>query len=433
MAGIQKLCAASIAIAALCLSPNAFSEVSVPPFYEASAKIKPEGKLGQIVKKEKVATPISGAQAWRIAYISSDVNDRKTISTGLLISPVGKAPKEGRPIVSWSHGTTGSAQNCGPSQQLNPAVDLNEYYLTNGNSWTDYGVLSLTEFIKEGYVVVATDYQGLGGGGKHQYTVGKTQARDAINAIRAAGSVKEIGTNKKALIYGWSQGGYATLTAASSNDYVAQKGTVYDDIELVGIVALSPVNMSGVMQEALSSGVTPEQALLKVSEPLSQNMFDWAHLASLMWGIQAANPETLKLTEWFTPEGAKVFNEVSMNKCFHVLSDSLNYAYGTKYKTLMNPVPANAKAWADAMIAGGIANVKPSAPVLMFRGTNDAVPKGMVDIYQGQMCKMGANVQHIELAGATHFSSPVEAQRTFLPWVKDRFTGKPLANACAGS
>ena len=73
---------------------------AVPPFYVAASKIKPEGKLGQVVKKEKVATEISGAQAWRIAYISSDVNDLKTISTGLLIAPVGAAPNEGRPIVS---------------------------------------------------------------------------------------------------------------------------------------------------------------------------------------------------------------------------------------------------------------------------------------------------------------------------------------------
>jgi len=64
---------------------------ALPPFYVAASQMKPEGKLGQVVKKEKVATEIPGAQAWRIAYISSNVNDLKTISTGLLISPVGRA------------------------------------------------------------------------------------------------------------------------------------------------------------------------------------------------------------------------------------------------------------------------------------------------------------------------------------------------------
>ena len=403
---------------------------AVPLFYVAASEINQEGKLGRVVKKEKVATQIPGAQAWRIAYISSDVNDLKTISTGLLIAPVGPKPKEGRPIISWAHGTTGSAQNCGPSQQLNPAVALNEYYLPNGNSWTDYGVLSLPELIKEGYVVVATDYQGLGGGGKHQYTVGLTQARDVINAMRAAGSIQETGSSKRALIYGWSQGGYATLAAASSSDYLAKKGSVFDGIELVGVVALSPVNMSGVTQALMSSGESSEQTLVKVAAPLSQSIFDWAHLAAMMYGLQVAYPNKLQLTDWFTPEGAKVMDQLSNNKCFHVLSDSLTYSYGDSYKSLMKPVPSNAKAWIEAMIAGGIPNKAPAVPVLMYRGTKDAVPKPMVDIYEAQMCKMGANVKHIELEGATHFTSPVEAQLTFLPWIKDRFANKSLANAC---
>ena len=421
-----------LAIACSALLPLVtHADPAIPPFYVAASKIKPEGKLGQVVKKEKVATEIPGAQAWRIAYISSDVNDLKTISTGLLVAPVGPAPKVGRPIVSWSHGTTGSAQNCGPSQQINPVVQLNEYYLPNGDSWTDYGILSISELIKEGYVVVATDYQGLGGGGKHQYAVGQTQGRDAINAIRAAGSVKETGAGKKALLYGWSEGGYSVLSAGGSKEYLAQNGTAYDNIKLVGIVALSPVNLSGVAQYAMSSnGNDADKAMNEIAAPLSKDIFMWGHLAGMMYGLQAAYPNQLNLTDWFTPEGAKVFDQLSNNKCFHVLSDSLTYSYGDSYKLLVRQVPSNSKAWISAMISGGIPNNVPAAPVLMFRGTKDAVPKPMVDIYELETCKLGGNVQHIELEGATHFTSPVEAQQTFLPWIKDRFAGKRLANAC---
>jgi pimeloyl-ACP methyl ester carboxylesterase len=424
----------SLMLALVCsqlISLNTKAAPSVPPFYVVASQIKPEGKLGQVVKKEKVATEIPGAQAWRIAYISSDVNNLKTISTGLLIAPIGQAPKGGRPIVSWSHGTTGSAQNCGPSQQINPAVPLNEYYLMNGNSWEDYGVLSLAELIKEGYVVVATDYQGLGGGGKHQYAVGETQGRDTINAIRAAGAIKEVGAGKKALLYGWSEGGYSVLSAGGSKEYLAQTGTAFDGIELVGVVALSPVNLSGVAQYAMmSSSNNSDQAMEKITAPLSQNIFLWGHLAGMMYGMQAAYPEKLQLTDWFTPEGAAVFDQLSNNKCFHVLSDTLTYSYGDNYKSLVKSVPINTQAWIEVMIAGGIPNNAPTVPVLVFRGTKDAVPKPMVDIYEAQMCKMGGNVQHIELDGATHFTSPLEAQRTFLPWINDRFANKPLANGC---
>jgi len=423
----------TIACSAL-LPLAAYAAPAIPPFYVAASKIKPEGKLGQVVKREKVATDIPGAQAWRIAYISSDANDLKTISTGLLVAPLGPAPKEGRPIVSWSHGTTGSAQNCGPSQQINPVVQLNEYYLPTGDSWTDYGILSISELIKEGYVVVATDYQGLGGGGKHQYAVGQTQGRDAINAIRAAGSFRETGAGKKALLYGWSEGGYSVLSAGGSKDYLDKSGSAYDGIDLVGVVALSPVNLSGVAQFAMSKGGgDSDKAMNEISAPLSNNIFMWGHLAGMMYGLQAAYPEKLQLTDWFTPEGAAVFDQLSNNKCFHVLSDALTYSYGDNYKSLGKTVPSNTKAWIEAMIIGGIPINPPVAPVLMFRGTKDAVPKPMVDIYEAEMCKMGGNVKHIELDGATHFTSPVEAQQTFLPWIKDRFNKKPIANGCPQS
>ena len=86
-------------------SSFAQAEPALTPFYQEVSKISPSGKLGQIIKQEKISTPIKGAQAWRIAYISSDVAERPTISTGLVVAPVGAAPKEGRPVLAWAHGT----------------------------------------------------------------------------------------------------------------------------------------------------------------------------------------------------------------------------------------------------------------------------------------------------------------------------------------
>ena len=164
------------------LSPVVYADPPMPAFYVSVMKMAPGGKLGQVIKKEKIDTSIKGAQAYKIAYISSDVAGRKTIATGTIISPVGSAPKEGRPILAWAHGTTGSAQNCGPSQIIDPTRPLNQYFLADGDSWTDFGIPNGQEFIDQGYVVVATDYQGLGGGGKHQYAVAQTNGRDVINS-----------------------------------------------------------------------------------------------------------------------------------------------------------------------------------------------------------------------------------------------------------
>lgn len=430
----KKTLIRTIVISALALvAPStAFAEVYVAPFYAAVAKMKPVGKLGTIIKKEKISTTVSGAQAWRVAYISSDLHDKPTISTGLVIAPLGKAPKGGRPVVSWAHGTTGTAQNCGPSQVENPAVPLNQYFVVGGNSWTDYGVPALREFIDKGYVVVASDYQGLGGGGTHQYAVAATQGRDVINAIRAAGSLREVGAGKRALIYGWSQGGGATIAAASSGDYINRKGTAFDSIEMVGFVAMAPPDASTTMPDEGLNEATAEAMLEGVSKNFSRNVFDFAHLTMNLWATQAAFSDKLQMGDLFTEEGAKVVNEVMSNKCMHVAADTLHYTFGDNFSSLMKDSATNALAWADALVIGSGTKEKPIAPVIVYFGDKDVtVPPIMGKLYRERMCKLGGNVARVQLAGEqTHFSTPAAAQPLYVPWVADRFAGKPAADGC---
>lgn len=428
----KSLYGAVVVGAVALMSATAAAEVYVPPFYAAVAKMKPEGKLGKIIKKEKISTTVPGAQAWRIAYISSDLRDHPTISTGLVVAPLGKAPKGGRPVVSWAHGTTGTAQNCGPSQVENPAVPLNQYFVVGGNSWTDYGIAALQEFIDQGFVVVASDYQGLGGGGVHQYAIAATQGRDAINAIRAAGDMREVGAGKKALVYGWSQGGGATIAAASSGEYINRKGTAFDGIEMVGFVALAAPDTSTVMPEEGVTEATAEAVLETVNKNFSHNVFDFSHLTMNLWATQAAFSDKLQMSDLFTDEGAKAINDVMSNKCMHVAADTMHYTFGDDFVTLMKPDTTNAKAWADALFVGAGTKQKPVAPVILYFGDKDVtVPPIMGKLYRQRMCKMGANVARIQLPGEqNHFSTPAVAQPLYVPWVIDRFAGKAAADGC---
>lgn len=429
----NAIVAFSLGLAALGpFAVNVAAQVPLTPFYEAASKMVPQGKLGQVVKKEEITTSVSGARAWRIAYVSSDIANRKTIATGLLVAPTGRAPKEGRPVVAWAHGTTGAAQSCGPSQILDPAVPLNEYFLLGGNSWTDYGLPAVEEFIKAGYVVVATDYQGLGGGGKHQYVVSITQGYDAINSIRAAGDLKEAGAGKKALIYGWSQGGATVLAAASSGAYVSQKDTAFDGIDIVGFVAMAPADIAVMAPKEALTPASAEDMLQGVFKAFSGNVFNFTHMAMNLWGTQAAFEDRLQLTDVFTDEGTKVVNEVISKKCMHSAAGTLNFTYGTGYLSLMKPKVGNAMAWATALLAGSVPDEKPIAPVIIFWGTHDTVvPPVMGALYREQMCKKGANVTRVQLPGEqTHYSTPGAAQPFFVPWVQDRFAGKALENGC---
>ena len=418
----------------VCLSftlSSVFAEPALPPFYAAVMQMSPDGKLGQVIKKEEIKTSLKGAQAWRIAYISSDVGGRKTIATGLVIAPIGPAPKEGRPILAWAHGTTGSAQNCGPSQITDPTRPLNQYFLMTGNSWTDYGIPNGQEFIDEGYVVVATDYQGLGGGGKHQYAVAGTNGRDVINSARAASSMMEVGAGKKTVFYGWSQGGGAAIAAASIPEYQAQQGTASDNLEYLGFVALAPEDVAAMLPKVPTDEAGAAKLMKEFTAANVPNVFLFTHFMMGLWGAQAANPD-LKLTDVLTEEGAKAADQLSSNKCVHVMADTFNYAYGDNYKSLLNPQAMNSLAWIKSFVAGSVNPVKPVAPIVIYWGTKDVtVPPIMHEIYQKQMCAMGANVGRIQLQGEqTHFTTPGVAAPIYLEWVKDRIAGKPLPNAC---
>jgi pimeloyl-ACP methyl ester carboxylesterase len=416
---------------ALSMGAAANADVTLPPFYEAVTKLSPSGKLGQVVKQETVKTSLPGAQAWRIAYISSDLQERNTLSTALVVAPVGPAPKEGRPVIAWAHGTTGTAQSCGPSQVFDPARPLNEYFLVGGDSWTDYGLPSVETFIKDGYVVVGTDYQGLGGGGRHQYSVAATNGRDVINSVRAVGSMKETGGSRKSVVYGWSQGGGTTLAAASLTDYITRQGTALDGVEFLGFVAMAPDDIAAVAPKEKLTEATAETMFEQLVTTFSNNVFNFTHFAMFAWATQAAFPN-LQLTDVFTDDGTKAIDEVMSKKCVHAAADTMNYTFGVDYKALVRPASKNSLAWADAFIRGSVAPVKPVAPVIIYWGTKDTVvPPAMGQAYREQMCQLGGNVTRVQLDGEqTHFSTPGKAAPLYVPWIEDRVAGKPIADGC---
>lgn len=408
------------------------SPMALAPFYQQASRLAPRGQLGQVLLREPVATAIPNAEAWRIAYVSSDLQERATISTALVVAPRGTPPRGGRPIMSWAHGTTGSAQGCGPSQVIDPAHALNQYFMPDGNSWTDYGLPAIEAFIRSGYVVVGTDYQGLGGGGDHQYAVAGTQARDTINAIRAAGSLGLSGADRRAIVYGWSQGGGATIAAASMPDYIARRGTAFDGIDIRGFVAMAPQDVAAVAPTATLDEAAATRLLQGLFTTFSDSVFQFAHLSMMLWGTVAASP-SVRMTDIFTEEGTQVMDNLLRRKCMHVLGDTLSYAYGTNYRSLLRDQPANALAWAQAFIAGSVPAVRPVAPVVIYWGTHDViVPPPMHAAYRQQMCARGGNVARVQLPGEqTHFSTPGVAEPLYMPWVADRLAGRPVANGCA--
>jgi dipeptidyl aminopeptidase/acylaminoacyl peptidase len=149
-------------------------------------------------------------------YLSTNINGEAIAVTGLILIPNGTAPSGGWPIITWAHGTTGIADACAPS--LKPAE-----FVTMANGLLDAG-----------YLVVATDYEGLGTPGRHPYIVGESEARGTLDIVRVAQNFPNANASKRYAIWGHSQGGHAAMFAG----HIAK--TYAPEIELVADVAGAP-------------------------------------------------------------------------------------------------------------------------------------------------------------------------------------------------
>lgn len=359
---------------------------------------------GALLSHEEIATSIKGARAWKVRYVSKDVNHVAHEVTGLVIAP--KERGENRKVLTWCHGTTGLGDAACPSAQPDPACELITYFDAPSTHQIDCGVPGLQGFIDDGYVVCATDYQGLGTPGQHQYVVNRTQARDAVYLVHAARTL-DAGAGTRFGCAGWSQGGGASAAVAELDP------ADYGALKLVGTVCMSP----GAAIIAFEHPVGPTEAFGNSSVPPD------SHLVMMLAGFQIANPDTLKLSDFFTPLGVEII-ETSWNiQPVHHLNDTFARLFKLK-GPVMHTKPANLDAWKAAIAAGSAATRKPVAPVLMcmdsFAG-GTAVPVIWQTVYAEKVRQLGGSIEVKEYPHDDHFTLPNRCAPDARTWLNELF------------
>ena len=166
----------------------------------------------------------TGTRVTRLDYSStSGVDDSRTSVSGSVFVPSGSWPQGGWPLIAYAHGTTGLARDCGPSDHPDMFGDI----------------ATIGSFVRAGYAVVTTDYQGLGirvDAPPHPYLEPRTAAHNVIDAVRAARAVEPT-IGPKWVVVGPSQGGAAAWATAE----LYPRFRDADSGDLVGAVAMSPV------------------------------------------------------------------------------------------------------------------------------------------------------------------------------------------------
>ena len=171
--------------------------------------------------------PLADAKYTKLVlYSSRTTQGAKDAISGSISVPKGKPPKGGWPVITWAHGTTGVADACAPSRDVagDPAGTGETYINGDLNAW-----------LRAGYAVLRTDYEGLGTPGKHPYLIGTSEGRSVVDIVAAARQL-DPNIGKRYLIAGHSQGGQSALFAAGLASSWQPK------LKLRGTVAFAPAS-----------------------------------------------------------------------------------------------------------------------------------------------------------------------------------------------
>lgn len=175
---------------------------------------------GQLLRTQAFLRGVpASARAWRILYTTTDASGAARLASAIVMLSQ-DAPAGPRPVVAWTHGTTGVASGCAPSLLDDPFAN----------------VPALQLLLKQGWLYVATDYAGQGSSGPHPYLIGEGEARSALDAVRAARQMPEVQAGGRTVVWGHSQGGHAALwTGILAPSYAP-------DVPLAGVAAAAPAS-----------------------------------------------------------------------------------------------------------------------------------------------------------------------------------------------
>ena len=331
-----------------------------------------------------------GGEAFRILYRSTDPSGRPIPVSGAIYIPGGAAPAGGRNIIAWAHPTSGVMPPCAPS--LMPDV--------GGMMW------NLPNMIAQGYIVVATDYPGLGTDGIHPYLIGESEARSVLDSVRAAREMPNTGASNRFAVWGHSQGGHAAL-------YTGEVAARYaPDLKLVGVAAAAPATY---LVELFDADEATSQDLVAMS------VLSWTRL------------ENIPVANVVEPQAMSAF-EATARDCIESVSEFEKIEKDEsplQSGQFLKVDPAKADPWKGIMLHNTPGQAPAGAPVFIAQGTADTTVEPAITKRFGEaLCAQGVRVSFVPLPGVTHTFAARDSANAALNWMTERFRGAPAPSSC---
>ena len=342
------------------------------------------------------STPLSGApagaSAFSIRYQSRAVGGERNEVTGVIIVPRGAAPRGGRDVVAWAHGTSGVANSCAPSQ-----------------SKALFGsIAGLNAMLSAGYAVVATDYAGLGTPGPHPYLVGNGSAYSVLDSIRAAREFGRGSIGSRYVVWGESQGGHAALwTGQFAQGYAPE-------LQLAGVAAAAPPTN---LKENLTGGTNP---LIKA-------------LLTAYTGTSWSQTYGIPLSTILPPVGQNLARRLARN-CVSTDPVALRTKIGLfrLSRSLAKVDISTSRPWAEQLRRNSVQPSGFSVPVLIAQGSADPIvaPAVTRNFAQALCRSKSVPVRYLAIEGGDHFSIGKRSADATVRWIADRFAGQAAPDNC---
>lgn len=360
-------------------------------FYELPGDA-PAGHPGRLVRLEPLDAP-EGVRGWRVLYHSSSVDGRDIVVSGLVFAP--EAPSTDlRPVVAWGHGSVGLGDSCAPSRSPGDVA----------------GSSILSALLSRGYVVAATDYEGLGTPGSHPWLVGQSEGRGVLDSVRAARQIPEASAGNRFLALGASQGGGAVLFAGELAPRYAP------ELELMGVVAAAPAAELDLL------ALMPEGSLSVATGFVVMGAF----------GFKAAYPD-LDLGAILHPDVIAQQGGVE-----RLCQDEIGSRFrSVRLDRVLKANPAESKGWREAINENTPGRKETRAPILVVHGDGDqVVPVEVSRLLFNRLCGLGGVAQLQTYRGADHVGVLRAAGSDVLAWIDARNAGvepaeRPGVNTCS--
>jgi uncharacterized membrane protein HdeD (DUF308 family)/pimeloyl-ACP methyl ester carboxylesterase len=363
-------------------------------FYTAPSPL-PAGPPGTIIRSEVIAGFHAGATAYRVLYKSTGYDGRPTAVSGFIVFPDGAAPARGRGVIAYTHGTVGVASNCAPS--LVTREDEQPLFVEGGAA-----------FLAAGYVIAASDYQGLGTPGPHPYLVGDSEGMNELDIVRAAHNLAAAHAGTGFAVWGHSQGGQASLfTGQLAASYAPQ-------LHLVGVAAGGPVpDLIDLFK--LNVKTTVGKVLIAMALQSWAKVYDDAQLDQIV-----------------TPAARPIVSRIARNCLYspdQILA-SLPGALALGLSFLHTP-PWEVEPWKTIAQDNTPGDTRTAAPILIVQGGADTiVAPDVTERLVHKLCQDGETVMLSVYPGVGHLMTGHDAAPAVLKWIDDRFAGKAAPSNC---